>query len=95
MFKRFLRKLTIPTLNMPKISFRLPKASLPMIRLDMPKVNLPSIKIPLKGISTVVGAINTALLVLLGGLGLFVSYINPIPATVSYTHLTLPTNREV
>jgi len=39
---------------------------------------MPRISIPFGRIATVIGAINTLLLVTIGGLGLFVSYINPV-----------------
>ena len=89
MIKKFLSRIKVPT-----ISFRFPNFSLPVIRFNIPKVSLPTvtlptIKIPLKGVGTVIGAINTALLVLLGGLGLFISYINPIPAITPHISMGL------
>jgi len=39
---------------------------------------MPRISIPFGRIATVIGAINTVLLVTIGSLGLFVSYINPV-----------------
>lgn len=89
MIKKFLSRIKVPT-----ISFRFPNFSLPVIRFNIPKVSLPTvtlptIKIPLKGVGTVIGAINTALLVLLGGLGLFISYINPIPTITPYISMGL------
>ena len=54
---------------------RIPRIS---IRLRLPKFKF-RISIPFGRIATVIGAINTLLLVTLGSLGLLVSYINPVP----------------
>ena len=79
MFKRFLKKvLWVPTIHMPVITF--PK-------IGLPKVRIPTISIPLKRVSTILGAINTSLLVVLGVIGLFISYINPIPSITPYISL--------
>ena len=84
MFKRLLEKVSIPSIKRPRISlptvsFRLPKASLPIIRFSLPKIDL-----PMKKVSTIIGAINTSLLVILGSIGLFLAYINPIPMLTPY-----------
>ena len=89
MLKKFLSHIKMPT-----VSFRFPKVSLPVIRfsvpkIDLPKINLPEIHISSKKIGVVVGAINTALLVAIGSIGLFVSYINPIPAITPYISLAI------
>ena len=84
MFKRFLKKvLWVPTIHMPVITF--PK-------IGLPKVRIPTISIPLKRVSTILGAINTSLLVVLGVIGLFISYINPIPSITPYISLALANN---
>ena len=76
MFKRFLKRvLWVPTIHMPTITF--------------PTITSPTIAIPFKKITTVLGAINTSILVLLGGLGLAVSYVNPIPFITPYIPLIL------
>ena len=83
MFKRFLKRLLwVPTIHMPVITF--PK-------IGLPTVKIPTVKIPLKRISIFLGAINTTLLVLLGSLGLVVSYINPIPTITPYISMGLAT----
>ena len=89
MLKKFLSHIKVPT-----VSFRFPKVSLPVIRfsvpkIDLPKITLPTINISLKKISTVLGAVNTTLLVLIGSLGLLVSYINPIPSITPYISLAV------
>ena len=60
--------------RIPRISIRLPKFKFPRIAVPMPRIS-----IPFGRIATVIGAINTLLLVMLGSLGLLVSYINPVP----------------
>ena len=92
MFRRLLEKVSIPSIKRPKIrlptvSFRLPKVSLPIIRWTFPTISL-----PIKRITSVLGAINTALLVIIGGLGLFVSYINPIPTITPHISIGLATS---
>ena len=89
MFRRLLQKISIPSIKRPKIelptiSFRLPKISLPIIRVSLPKIDFPT-----KKIATILGAVNTTLLVLIGSLGLFVSYINPIPSITPYISLAV------
>ena len=74
MFKRFFEKLTLPKVKLPTV-----RLSLPKISFRLPSVTFPKIVIPFNKIAFVLGAINTTLLVGIGGLGLFVSYMNPIP----------------
>ncbi len=57
--------------KIPRISIRL--------RLRLPKFKFPRIAVPFGKIASILGAINTLLLVSLGSLGLLVSYINPVP----------------
>ena len=95
MFKRFINRV----FSIPTVSFRLPKVSLPIIRwrfpeIRMPSVRMPSIKLPtiglsVKRITTILGAINAILLVAMGSLGLFISYINPIPTITPYISMGL------
>ena len=59
---------------------RIPRIS---IRLRLPKFKF-RISIPFGKIATVIGAINTLLLVSLGSIGLLVSYVNPIPWVSQY-----------
>lgn len=83
MFSRIVKRIfSMPTIKVPKVSFSLPK-------IKMPSVSLPTIVIPFKKITSVLGAINTAILVMIGGLGLLVSYINPIPSITPYISLSL------
>ena len=65
------------------------RCSIPRIKLPIIHLSLPNITIPFKKISTVIGAINTTLLVTVGGLGLFLSYVNPIPTITPYIQLGL------
>ncbi len=55
-----------------------PRIRLPRISIRLPKFKF-RISIPFGKIATVIGAINTLLLVTLGSLGLLVSYVNPVP----------------
>ena len=83
MFSRIVKRIfSMPTIKVPKVSFSLPK-------IKMPSVSLPTIVIPFKKITSVLGAINTAILVMIGGLGLLVSYINPITSITPYISLSL------
>ena len=89
MFRRLLEKVSIPSIKRPRISlptvsFRFPRVSLPVIRFSLPKIN-----ISVKRISTIMGAINTSLLVFLGSIGLFLAYINPIPTITPYISMGL------
>ena len=89
MLKKFLSRIKLPT-----VSLRFPKFTLPVIRfsvpkIDLPKIALPAINISLKKVSMIVGTINTALLVAIGSIGLFISYINPIPAITPYISLAI------
>ena len=89
MLKKFLSRIKLPT-----VSLRFPKFTLPVIRfnvpkIDLPKIALPAINISLKKVGMVVGAINTSLLVAIGIIGLFISYINPIPAITPYISLAI------
>ena len=65
--------------KLPRISIRIPKFKFPRIAVPMPRIS-----IPFGRIATVIGAINTLLLVTIGGLGLFLSYINPVPYAAEY-----------
>ena len=60
--------------RLPRISIRIPKFKFPRIAVPMPRIS-----IPFGRIASVLGAINTLLLVMLGSIGLLVSYINPVP----------------
>ena len=68
-----------PRLRLPRISIRLPKFKFPRIGVPLPRIAIPFGKI-----ASILGAINTLLLVLLGSLGLLVSYVNPIPWVSQY-----------
>ena len=98
MFKQFLGDLyrTIFWSNYPMPTVKMPKIILPKISFNLPKVTLPSIPIPKISFSPVriglvLGAINTALLIMIGSLGLLVSYMNPIPAITPYISLSVAT----
>ena len=83
MFTKFFKQVfSVPTIKVPKVSFTLPT-------IKMPSVTFPTIVIPFKKITTILGAINTSILLLLGGLGLMVSYINPIPTIAPYINLSI------
>ena len=85
--KQFLGKLfVVPSIRMPRIR-------LPRVRwgLRFPSITLPRISFPFKKMGTILGAINTFLLVTFGALGLFVSYINPIPHITPYIPLHIAT----
>ena len=81
MFKKFLDKIKLPRIHvtLPNFSFR------------FPEIKVPQITIPFKKVATVLGAINTAILVTIGGLGLLISYINPIPTITPYIEMGLAT----
>ena len=101
MFKQLLKALLwsnypMPTIKLPKVSVSIPKVnvSLPKVSLPtvvLPKIKLPTFVIPLNKISMVLGAINTALLIMIGSLGLLVSYMNPIPAITPYISMGIAT----
>tara|TARA_R110002020_G_scaffold271574_3_gene486777 strand:- start:918 stop:2327 length:1410 start_codon:yes stop_codon:yes gene_type:complete len=76
MIKRFLKSI-----------FPFPKLEMPTISL--PKISFPKIVIPFKRIGRTLGLVNTALLLTLGGIGLVLSYINPIPWAAQYISLSL------
>ena len=85
---------SMPTITLPKVTFSLPKIALPKIKLpqaSLPEITLPKIKIPLERMGQVLGAINTALLIMIGSLGLLASYMNPIPAITPYISLSVAT----
>ena len=85
MIKRFLKKVfSFPTIKMPTIT-------LPTISFRLPRMSLPHFDFPFKKLRVVVGAINTALLVAIGGLGLFISYMNPVPAITPHISMGLAT----
>ena len=84
MFRRFFERFTLPKVSLPTVRLSLPN-------ITLPKISLPTITVPFKRIATVVGAINTTLLVLAGSLGLLVSYINPIPSITPYISLAIAT----
>ena len=79
----------MPKITLPEIS--LPKITLPKIVLPKMSFKLPTIVIPLTRIGLVLGAINTALLIMIGSLGLLVSYMNPIPAITPYISMGIAT----
>ena len=92
MIKRFLKKVfSVPSFlgcgpSIPRISFRLPKVSLPIVVFSIPHFNF-----PFKRLGLIIGAINTILLVAIGGIGLFISYINPVPTITPYISMGLAT----
>ena len=67
----------------------MPKITLPTVKFSLPSVKVPTITIPIKKIVTVLGIINTSILITIGGLGLFVSYINPIPWITPYIQFSV------
>ena len=79
----------MPKITLPEIS--LPKITLPKIVLPKMSFKLPTIVIPLTRLGLVLGAINTALLIMIGSLGLLVSYMNPIPAITPYIFMGIAT----
>ena len=88
MFEKFFkRRFSMPTIKLPKLNLRLPTIKIPSI--SMPSVKLPTIVIPVRQITTIVGTINAILLVAIGGMGLFISYINPVPTITPYISMTL------
>ena len=72
---------------MPEI--KIPTIKLPTIDFSLPKISFPKIVIPFKRIGTILGVINTAFLVVIGSIGLGLSYINPVPWFASYISLSL------
>ena len=62
-----------------RISIRPPKFKFPRIAVPMPRIS-----IPFGMIASILGAINTLLLVTIGALGLLVSYTNPVPYIAEY-----------
>ena len=56
--------------------FVVPRIRMPRIRFPRMRLNLPRVSIPFGKIGAVLGAINTSLLVLVGVIGLAVSFIN-------------------
>ena len=87
MFRKFFKQVfSMPTIKLPKINVGFPTIKIPSVSIptvSMPSIKLPTIVIPVTRITTVLGAINTMLLVAIGGIGLFISYINPIPTIIS------------
>ena len=92
----------LPTIKLPSIE--LPKVHLSVPKVRLPKISLPTVKFPtisfpslpfykaeryLATLGSILGAMNTALLILLGSLGLTLAYINPIPAITPYISLSL------
>ena len=83
MFSRIVKRIfSMPSIKVPKVSFSLPK-------IKIPSVTFPTIVIPFKKITNILGAVNTAILVMIGGIGLGISYINPIPSITPYISLSL------
>ena len=60
-----------------------------MPTIKLPKISFPNIVIPFKRIGSTLGLVNTALLLTIGGVGLILSYINPIPWAAQYISLNL------
>tara|TARA_R100001594_G_scaffold10825_6_gene25204 strand:- start:6843 stop:8207 length:1365 start_codon:yes stop_codon:yes gene_type:complete len=63
--------------------------------ISFPKITLPSIRIrfsfPFRKVVMILVTINTVILVTLGSIGLFVSYINPIPHITPYIPIHIAT----
>lgn len=95
MFKKFFKQVfSMPTIKLPKIKVGFPIIKIPSVSIptvSMPSIKFPTIVIPVKRITTVLGAINTLLLIAIGGIGLFISYINPIPTITPYISMGLAT----
>ena len=72
----------------PNIHLSLPKLSFSFPRFRFPRI---SFSFPFRKTGMILGAINTFFLVTLGVLGLFVSYINPIPHITPYIPLHIAT----
>ena len=66
--------------------FKFPTISMPRIRL--PRFHF---SFPFRKIAMILGAVNTAILILLGSIGLLVSYINPIPHITPYIPIHIAT----
>ena len=66
--------------------FKFPTISMPRIRL--PRIHF---SFPFRKIAMILGAVNTAILVVLGSIGLLVSYINPIPHITPYIPIHIAT----
>ena len=64
--------------------FKRPSISLPRIRI--PRIHF-SFSFPFKKMAIILGAINSLILIVLGSIGLLVSYINPIPNITPYIPL--------
>ena len=92
MLKRFFNKLSLPQVTLPTVKISIPKVRLPNISfpdVKLPEIKLPRIVFPFRKMGEILGAINTTLLVLLGSIGLLVSYINPIPTITPYISLSV------
>ena len=92
MLKRFFNKLSLPQVTLPTVKISIPKVRLPNISfpdVKLPEIKLPRIVFPFRKMGEILGAINTTLLVLLGSIGLLVSYINPIPMITPYISLSV------
>ena len=61
--------------------------------ISMPRIRLPRFRFsfPFRKIAMILGAVNTAILVVLGSIGLLVSYINPIPHITPYIPIHIAT----
>ena len=68
--------------------FKFPTISLPRIRF--PRIHF-SFSFPFRKTGLILGAINTFILVVLGSIGLLVSYINPVPSITPYIPLHIAT----
>ena len=86
MIQRFLKSI-LSVIAIPEI--KMPTIKLPKISFSLPRITLPTLVLPIKLITTTLGAINTAILVLMGSFGLLCSYINPIPTLAPYISLSI------
>ena len=86
MIQRFLKSI-LSVIAIPEI--KMPTIKLPKISFSLPRITLPTLVLPVKRITTTLGAINTAILVLMGSFGLLCSYINPIPTLAPYISLSI------
>ena len=86
MIQRFLKSI-LSVIAIPEI--KMPTIKLPKISFSLPRITLPTLVLPIKRITTTLGAINTAILVLMGSFGLLCSYINPIPTLAPYISLSI------
>tara|TARA_R100000963_G_C4641543_1_gene105174 strand:+ start:85 stop:1455 length:1371 start_codon:yes stop_codon:yes gene_type:complete len=75
-FKRIINKFKFPKIKIPVPRFTIKKPRL--------KITIPQTNIPFKKIGIVVRDIVSSLLIVSGGIGLLVSYVNPLPIINKY-----------